>query len=203
MLILMEATRTERAEPWKAQPCCLATCLALAVLLASCRGYTSSYMPSPSPRVQTMVKDGQLVYVRDGKVFKSLPKAVSGNADAERAAKKYTRVLDSAKFWYWWLWGGLAAEVGSVVVIDAADEREHWTLAGVALFGVAMGALTLGYIGVVKHGNPRFYVYDAVNRFNDAVQEAPGEEDINNESFVQNPSPAPSPSTDHKEAASP
>lgn len=122
-----------------------------------------------------MVKGGELVYVRDGKVFKSLSKAVRGNADAERAAHKYAQQLASGKRWSYWYFPAMAAMSAATLTSDIyTTTPEHWeneTLSK-SLMAAAGGMLIIAIIGVRERIDSETHIHDAINIFNEGVNRA-------------------------------
>lgn len=62
-------------------------------------GCTSAYAPRPGPRVAIILQNGAPAYVRDGITFEGgvfggdIEEAVSGNPEAEEAARSYKNTL--------------------------------------------------------------------------------------------------------------
>lgn len=122
-----------------------------------------------------MVKGGELVYVRDGKVFKSLSKAVGGNADAERAAHKYAQQLASGKRWSYWYFPAMAAMTAATFTSDiyttTPESWENEILSNVLVMA-AGGMLIIAILGVRKRLDSETHIHDAINIFNAGVNRA-------------------------------
>lgn len=146
--------------------------LALAGATAGC---SSRYMPYSQGRVSTVMQDGKINYVRDGRVYRhgflgsGLVDAVRGNPAAERAANTYYRrnrdgLLIS-------LGGLVCAMASSAYLISQIDDGygESDGEGNVALpLTLLAGCVVASYGGLFYMVSGQPYQFDAINLFNDA-----------------------------------
>src|SRR6478735_6006973 len=143
--------------------------------LAFSQGCSSSYEPARSPRIVTVVEGGQPTFVKNGEHFggpqfgSGLVEAVEGNAEAEHQATVGRNpvvggcVLDLV---------GLGTMIGGTVVLAKNNTRPegHADAAGTALLvGGAVAALAGSVL--ILCGQP--HIYDAVNIYNDGLEQRP------------------------------
>jgi hypothetical protein len=158
----------------KKQP--LFATVTLCALIAT-PGCATSYLPRAGPRISTVMMNGSLGYVRDGRLFRGgafggqLLEAVRGNPEAERHARAF-RTGTATGF------GLTMAGLGLVLIADAvligfsgsgSSGSTYNTLP--LLIGLDAGALGLAIAGlfVSMSAQPRYF--DAINVYNDGVQE--------------------------------
>jgi hypothetical protein len=144
----------------------------LGILASGC--YSSNYIPPSRGRVSTIMKDSQLAYVRDGRIYKrgtfgkGLIRAVQGVPAAERAAREFhTRQRNGfMMFFGGLLCSGVALGVG---VARVADENGRAEKAPTTELLVAAGCLIFGYAGLFHAASAAPYQYDAINIFNEST----------------------------------
>jgi hypothetical protein len=145
--------------------------IVLGCLLASCaltQGCSSGYEPARSPRVQMVIDDGALSFVRDGERYHNgfvtgsgAMDAVSGNPHAEAEART-ARNLQIGSFVF-----GVAAlgsATGALAVAGTNDgaQRHEATVNGLLISTLVCELVTLG---LAFSSMP--HLYDAVNIYND------------------------------------
>lgn len=143
---------------------------ALGVAASGC--YSSNYIPPSQGRVSTIMKDSQVAYVRDGRVYKhgtfgkGLMKAVRGNPAAERAAYEHYRRQRNG---FMMFISGLGCSLISVAVgaSRAANSDRHNDVPTTEL-AVAAGCLIFGYAGLFHAASAAPYRFDAINIFNES-----------------------------------
>jgi hypothetical protein len=155
----------------------LVLAVAAVTLFAGC--YSSRYTPQSRGRVSMMMRDSQMVYVRDGRIYqhgmfgRGLQDVVRGNPYAEAAARAYT---SRQKQGFWMTLGGLgcalgAATIAAVRVADTAVEEDPPV--PIIEIGAAIGCLVVSYVGIFRIAGAEAIRWDAINIFNDGPTPAP------------------------------
>jgi hypothetical protein len=142
-------------------------------------GCSTHYMPARGPHLRTIVEGGQLVYVHDGQEFShgfaggGLVDAVASDPQAKEAAETYEDhnvagfVLDL---------GGTVVMIGGALAFGIAESdyqagRSRDTSAE-AIGGTAFVAgLAAAITGIALIASAQPYQYDAINIYNDHVDE--------------------------------
>lgn len=140
-------------------------------------GCATSYLPRPGRRISTVMLNGSLAYVRDGRVFPGgafggeLLEAVRGNPEAERHARAF-RTGTAAGF------GLTMAGLGLILIADAvliggvgsgSSGSTYNTLP--LLIGLDGGAVGLALAGALVSMSAQPRHFDAINVYNDGVPE--------------------------------
>jgi hypothetical protein len=138
-------------------PFVLMTALALA-------GCATTHEPRRGPRIHQVVDEGRVVLVRDGRKLtpdaNGLWQAVRGNHEAEQHAARYG-MWTSFGLASMLVGSGLVAGAGYAETRDSIPARNSLATAGVA---AAWAGLVMMLVA-----QPRYY--DAINVYNDAVDE--------------------------------
>jgi hypothetical protein len=147
------------------------------VLVVAVLGCSTNYIPRRPGTVAVTMRDGKLVYTRDGQAFEhgilggGLVDAVQGNPAAMIAANEYHGRIKS---------GVIAALLGSAAMIggltygiaNAANEPDGTTnnrAVGTSLL-VALGGIVLALGGAMYAASAEPYRWDAINIYNDGAQ---------------------------------
>jgi hypothetical protein len=147
--------------------------LAVALVLSSTGCWSSRYTPQSRGRVSIMMRDSQMVYVRDGRVYqhgafgRGLADAVAGNPYAVAAAHAYTGRIKEG---FWMTIGGLACSLAAATVAAVrvgSTPVEEDPPVPVVEIGVAVGCLVVSYVGLFRIGSAEAIRWDAINIFND------------------------------------
>ncbi len=158
--------------------CAATLCLTLAACMPS-----SQYTPRDSARLKLIYLDGRGYYVRDGRQFSAtglfgdgLLDAVSADPDASRIAHAaHTKKHIGAAC----MLLGLGAMIAATVILghissETRDNPDYHVPRGTeyALFGSMIGAPILVLVGSYDLAEAQILANDAVNRYNDDVDEA-------------------------------
>ena len=156
---------------FRAHPGFQAVALASALTVIPTGGCTSSYQPAPGPRIATVMDDGELTLVRDGRSFSAgffgggVVDAVEGNSAALEHAHTYRQYTITG--WSLYL-AGLGLGLTGIGLWQAGDRngdlQQEQTGEALALGGVA--ALITG-VGFLVGAQP--HLWDAINLYNDEV----------------------------------
>ncbi len=150
--------------------------VATALLLSAC---SSSYTPQSRGRVSTMMKDGQIAYVRDGQIYPhgflggGLERAVVGNPSAQGAAEEYT---DRLKLGLLGIFGGLVCSVTAMTYAlrEIEEEIDNDTRDEVPkTLWLSLGCTVVMLVGAGYMASAEPYRWDAINLFNDAPPQLP------------------------------
>jgi hypothetical protein len=147
----------------------------LTSFLVGCGSY-SSYVPVRSPRL-SMVHDGGLVYVRDGKKFEggifggAIEEAVSGNPHAEEYAREFKTGL-ATSFAFTML--SAAGIVGGTTLLSLGDgaRAPYPSLATPGAITIGAGVVAL-VVAVVVGQSTVPHLTDAINAYNDGLLASP------------------------------
>lgn len=145
--------------------------VALSLLAPACN---SSYMPRSQGRVATVMQDGKINYVRDGRVYRhgflggGLVDAVRGNPAAEHAANTYySRNRDGLLISL----AGLVCTAASSAYLVSQLADPYGESNGDANIGLPItlmaGCMIASYGGIFYMASGRPYQFDAINIFND------------------------------------
>ena len=142
--------------------------------LAAC---SSQYMPRTPGRIAVMTRNGQQVYVRDGRVYESgmlgggLRDAVAGNPAAERAAEEHHSRLTTG--FIGMFAGFLAISAGATwLALDAAKASEstpNGSIDGTGPAIVMAAGFAVMMVGTGYLASSEPYRWDAINLFNDGA----------------------------------
>lgn len=147
--------------------------LLTAALTSAC---ATTYTPRPGPRLSMAMPDGKPAYIRDGRVFESgmfgsgLVDAVEGVPAAEEHARTFQNknVTGFAA-----TLAGLGLVLGglTVAVDGIRSERPGTQQLGL---GLMVGGLALEIVGAMITASAPPHQLDAINVYNDAVEERRG-----------------------------
>ena len=145
--------------------------LVSALSVVSTGGCASSYQPAPGPRIATVMADGELTLVRDGRSFSAgffgggVVEAVEGNSAALEHAHTYRQYTIAG--WTVYL-GGLGLGLTGLGLWQAGERNDDVGLehTGDVLMLAGLAALITG-AGLLIGAQP--HLWDAINLYNDEV----------------------------------
>jgi hypothetical protein len=150
---------------------------AVAVSTFALSGCSTNYAPRPSPRVAVVMQGGTPVYIREGRVHPGggfggdLGEAVRGNPEAESYAKSYrTNMIAGVTTTL----AGVASAIGGgilYVASAAGPEDERQTTSEVIGGTLAVSGIAAFATGMVLMLNAQPHLWDAVNAYNDGVDD--------------------------------
>lgn len=147
--------------------------VALLTVAVAVSGCATSYTPRPGPRLSVVLQDGKPAYVRDGKTFEAgmfgdgLIDAVEGVPEAEEHARTFRNRNVSG---FATTLAGTGLMVGGMIVGVHGLDSHRADRQQLAL-GMLLGGLIVEVIGSVLVASAPSHQLDAINIYNDAVEE--------------------------------
>jgi hypothetical protein len=143
--------------------------LGVALLSVFAAGCSTEYSVRKGPWISPVLVHGRSAFVREDRMYREgclgggLLAAVSGNPEAERAARGQTRAL----------WASMGLVTGALVCLAAGSvARPDRPLGSVARQGAVVAGGVMAFAGLFEGFNANGYRWDAVNLYNDDVEES-------------------------------